>query len=353
MGIIMENQIVKIEDISIENAPAIYIEDGLKTFISAARQEVSEVPDLSTNKGRKRVASQAAKVSSSKKAVETVGRAYLKKLKSQPKIIEKELREFIFEMDKLRDETRQPLTEWETEEAQKSAKEAADAEAKRLAEKKESDHEISLLMNDKFDRDAKEAVEEAARVEKVRIEYEAEIKREAAAKAERETREALEREAKAKQEAIDYKWLLLLNHAHRDNDKFDSDKRAVQETIETEIRAEADRKAALVLRLALEQQAMLNEAYLLNDVHNAKIQAKIDSDNAVEQARLSEISKQEELAKKEREDQENREADKKHIGSIRTQAKESLIKLGLSTDIAKKVVLAISNNQITNVTINY
>ena len=90
---------------------------GLKQFIDLVKGEIEgEVPDLTTRKGRERIASLAAKVSKSKTAVEKPGRDYLRRLKEMPKVVEAELREFVTKMDTLRDETRRPLTEWEAAE---------------------------------------------------------------------------------------------------------------------------------------------------------------------------------------------------------------------------------------------
>ena len=109
-----QQQVIKIDDISEENAPAIYVAGGLGQFFDAVAAEVTaEVPDLTTRKGRERIASLAAKVSKSKTAVEKPGRDYLKRLKEMPKVVEAELREFVNKMDALRDATRQPLTDWE------------------------------------------------------------------------------------------------------------------------------------------------------------------------------------------------------------------------------------------------
>lgn len=109
-----QQQVIKIDDISEENAPAIYVAGGLGQFFDAVAAEVTaEVPDLTTRKGRERIASLAAKVSKSKTAVEKPGRDYLKRLKEMPKVVEAELRDFVNKMDALRDATRQPLTDWE------------------------------------------------------------------------------------------------------------------------------------------------------------------------------------------------------------------------------------------------
>lgn len=112
-----ENQeVALIEEITEANAPAIYGHSGLDQFYEKVKAQVcGEVPDLTTEKGRKRIASLSGKVSSSKTAVEKPGREYLKRLKDLPKTIEKELREFVDKMDSLRDEVRRPLTEWDAE----------------------------------------------------------------------------------------------------------------------------------------------------------------------------------------------------------------------------------------------
>jgi len=100
-------------EIKPEQAPALYVPNGLSAYLDEIRNSVNEVPDLSTAKGRARVASLAAQVSRSKTAIEKPGRDYLKRLKELPKEVEAELRRFVCECDAIRDETRRPLTEWE------------------------------------------------------------------------------------------------------------------------------------------------------------------------------------------------------------------------------------------------
>lgn len=110
----MSNLPIAIEAISLENAPSIYKADGLTPFLAHIKEQVSgEVPDLTTKKGRDRIASLSSQVSRSKTAVEKPGREYLKHLKELPKTIEAELREFVNACDALRDEIRKPLTDWE------------------------------------------------------------------------------------------------------------------------------------------------------------------------------------------------------------------------------------------------
>lgn len=109
-------------EIKPDQAPSLYVTNGLDKFLDQIRQAVNEVPDLSTVKGRARVASLAAQVSRSKSAVEKPGRDYLRQLKEAVKPAEAELRRFVTECDTLRDEVRRPLNEWEqAEDARKQA----------------------------------------------------------------------------------------------------------------------------------------------------------------------------------------------------------------------------------------
>ena len=154
-------------EIKPEQAPVLYVSGGLDAYLEQIRQAVNEVPDLSTKKGRDRVASLAAQVSRSKTAIEKPGREYLKRLKEAVRPAEAEIKRFVDACDELRDSTRRPLTEWEAEQERIKAEEAMNAlhaEALemneefdlQLADQIEADHEMALLMNDKFDRDREE-----------------------------------------------------------------------------------------------------------------------------------------------------------------------------------------------------
>ncbi len=225
-------------EVTPDQAPALYIPNGLDAYLEQIRHAVNEVPDLTTKKGRDRVASLAASVSRSKTAIEKPGREYLKRLKEAVKPAEAEIKRFVDACDALRDATRLPLTEWEAEQERIKAEEEMNAwhtEAlemndefdRQLAARRESDHEMALLMNDAFDRDReekrrlaeqaqrdreelikREAAEQAKRdaEEKHRAEMEAAARREAEARAateraEREAREAQERTARLADEA--------------------------------------------------------------------------------------------------------------------------------------------------------
>jgi len=201
-------------EIKPEQAPTLYVANGLDAYLDQIRELAAEVPDVTTKKGRDRIGSLARMVGSSKKAIEEPGRAYLKQLKEAVKPAEEELRRFTRECDTIRDKILAPRTEWDAEQDRIAAEEqmnAWHAEAlemnaahdKAAAEKFESDHELALLMNKDFDREREEARAEA---ERQRIAHEDEIKRDRIAneqRLEREKLEAIEEEQRKAREQAD------------------------------------------------------------------------------------------------------------------------------------------------------
>ena len=240
-------------EIKPEQAPVLYAPNGLEDYLKQIRQQVNEVPDLSTAKGRARVASLAAQVSRSKTAIEKPGRDYLKRLKELPKEVEAELRRFVTECDTIRDETRRPLTEWEAEQERIKKEEEAKRKAEDDRKLFEADHEMALLMNEKFDRDAAEAKAEA---ERQRISHEEELKRQAAEQAKREAAEAAQREIDAAA-ARERDALLAKERAEREAK--DAADLAERNRIAAEQKAEADKKAAAEKAERDKQEAIAEE----------------------------------------------------------------------------------------------
>lgn len=90
--------------------------EAMESILNEVKEKVgSIVPDLSTDKGRKEIASLAHKVSKSKVMIDDLGKEYASDLKGKIKVIDgarKHAREFL---EDLRDQVRKPLTEWEEE----------------------------------------------------------------------------------------------------------------------------------------------------------------------------------------------------------------------------------------------
>ncbi|WP_323100468.1 hypothetical protein [Klebsiella variicola] len=323
MSEIMDLTVIEIKP---EQAPALYRAGGLDAYLEQIRQAVNEVPDLTTKKGRDRVASLAAQVSRSKTAIEKPGREYLKRLKEAVRPAEAEIKRFVDACDELRDATRKPLTEWEAEQERIKAEEAMNAlhaEAlamneefdRQLAARIESDHEMALLMNDAFDR---EQADKAAEAERQRIAHEEEIKRLAAAAAAREVEQRAQRE---REEA-----------AHREAVLKAQAEQAERDRIAAEQKAEADKKAAV----EAERRKAQEEADRIRREAEQR-----------EQARLAE-------EKRKADEQARREADVKHRKAVGVEVVKALMaNTSLTRDQAIEVLTAVKDGHIPHTGISY
>lgn len=313
-------------EIKPEQAPVLYVAGGLDAYLEQIRQAVNEVPDLSTKKGRDRVASLAAQVSRSKTAIEKPGREYLKRLKEAVRPAEAEIKRFVDACDELRDATRRPLTEWEAEQERIKAEEAAKIKADDDRKKFESDHEIALLMNDKHDR---EVAEKKAEAERQRVAHEEELKRQAAEQAKREAEQKaaadLAAAKKREEDAIAAKAQaeLLAKQAKE---------RAEQEAKDAAAKAEAEKKAAI----EAEQRKAQEEADRIKREAEAK-----------EAARLAE-------EKRIADEKAKREADVKHRKVVGTEIVNALTaNTSISRDQAIEVLKALMDGLVPRTQINY
>lgn len=334
MSEIMDLTVIEIKP---EQAPTLYRAGGLDAYLEQIRQAVNEVPDLTTKKGRDRVASLAAQVSRSKTAIEKPGREYLKRLKEAVRPAEAEIKRFVDACDELRDATRKPLTEWEAEQERIKAEEAMNAlhaEAlemnikfdQELAAKFEADHEMALLMDKDIDR---ERADKAAEAERQRIAREEEIKRQAEEKAKREAAEKAQREIDAA--------------AAREREAILAKERAERERIEAQQQAEREQREAAE-RAEREKQAAVEAERRKAQEEADRIRREAEQR---EQVRLAEEKrKADELAR--------READVNHRKAIGTDIVKALqANTTLTRDQAIEVLAAIKDGKIPHTGISY
>lgn len=382
-----QQQVITIDDISADNAPAIYVAGGLGQFFDAVKAEVTgEVPDLTTRKGRERIASLAATVSKSKAAVEKPGRDYLRRLKEMPKVVEAELRDFVTKMDNLRDSTRQPLTDWENaDQARKDrhvdgidsmkdmalfgatppasvvARVIADLEAieindgweEFLAEAAQvKDQTLAKLRTLHAERTQYEA--EQAELTRLRAEAEAQAQRdrdaEIARVAAEQARIQAEQQAQAEREAAARREQDLLDQAaaaQRATEQAarDAEAAAERQRLQLELQAEQARTAAAQAeanRVAAEQRAEQERAAAVRR-----------QEQAVEQARQNELARQAAAVAFELEQAQAREADEAHRRAINRAALDAFIAGGMPEECAKQAVKLIAQRKIPAVTISY
>ena len=316
---------ITVIEIKPEQAPVLYVAGGLDAYLEQIRQAVNEVPDLSTKKGRDRVASLAAQVSRSKTAIEKPGREYLKRLKEAVRPAEAEIKRFVDACDELRDATRRPLTEWEAEQERIKAEEAMNAlHAEALvmneefdlqrAAQIEADHEMALLMNDKFDREREEQRRQAEQAQRERDER---LKQEAAEQARRdaEAKHKAELDAAARREA---------------------DEKARADAAERKRKEDADRAER-------EKQDAIAEE---------KRKAQEEADRIKREAEAKEKARQAEEQRK-AEEEARRAADKEHRRTVNRRVIADLIAQGIPEEFAQKALLAIAGGKVQDAHIKY
>lgn len=300
--------------------------DQIEEILQKVEREVmSFVPDVSTVKGRKEIASLAYRVSQTKSYLDGLGKDLVAELKEVPKLIDANRKAVRDRLDALRDKARQPVTDWEVEQDRIKAEEEARIAAEKLAAQIESDHEIALLLNDKFDRDAAEAKAEA---ERQRAAHEEEIRRQAAEQARIEAEQAAqrEREAAAKREA----------DLQAAKEKAEADAKAAQERAEREAR-EAQERAERQAQEARERAEREKQAAIEAEQRKAR---------EAEAARLAE-------EKRIADEAAARAADVAHRKAVNNKALADLVAVGLTEELARTVITAIAKGEVTAIRITY
>lgn len=94
--------------------PVLFAAGGTREICALIEREARAlVPDITTQPGRNAIASMAAKIARSKTYLDNLGKLYVDELKELPKQVDAERRAMRNRLDGLKDEIRQPLTEWE------------------------------------------------------------------------------------------------------------------------------------------------------------------------------------------------------------------------------------------------
>ncbi|WFZ28121.1 hypothetical protein [Citrobacter portucalensis] len=301
--------------------------DQIEEILAKVEREVmSFVPDVTTAKGRKEIASLAYRVSQTKSYLDGLGKDLVADLKEIPKLIDANRKTVRDRLDALRDKARQPFTEWEEEQERIKAEEQARIKAEEDRKRFESDHEIALLMNEKHDREAKEKAEES---ERQRIAHEEELKRQAAEQAKREAEEKAAAElAAAKKREED----AIAARAQAELLAKQAKERAEQEAKDAAAKAEAEKKAAI----EAEQRKAQEEADRIKREAEAKEAARL-----AEEKRISD-----EKAK--------READVKHRKAVGTEIVNALTaNTSISREQAIEVLKALMDGLVPRTQINY
>lgn len=350
-------------------------ENGVDVLFEQLANEVrAEVPDLTTKKGRDRIASLAYKVSKSKGVVDEHGKELVSAEKARLALIDADRKKWRDKCDALRDEIRKPLTDWENEEKQRIETHESNIALMQCLANVDGLHSdlIKLRLQEaeniaigdewqEFANNAaiaKDATIKALKTSLVaRLHYEAEQ-----AELERLRQEAIERER------LERERLIAENAARQAKEEAERLARAEFERTER-ARIEAENKQAQLLRdaeLAKQreldaiekakreaEQAKLREQAAIDAAKEAAKRAEIEKAQAIENEKNRAIAQS--LREKQQQEAEDsaRLANVNHRKKINNETLKSFVDNGVSEDCAKSVMVLIAKGLIKNVAIKY
>lgn len=337
----------------------IFQEGGADPIIDRIEREArSVVYDISTQKGRKQIASMAYEIARSKTLLDEMGKDLGDDLRKQKDAIDAERRTVRARLDALKDEIRKPLTDWENaEKARISAHENAIDLLQALAVYDPSltstgiAARIEVIKNHRrewqeFEMRAnttKQAaltiLEEAFADTKDKEDRNAELERLLKEKADREQKE---REDKIAADAAE--------QARKDAEhKAELAAKAVKDAADAEIaRLQKEKDDADARAKKAEEDCIAAAEKAENDRIAAEVRAKAAADAAANAERnriASEVAAQ-----------AKRNADNEHRAKINREARDDIMAAlddGYSEEDAQKIIIAIAQGNIRNVKITY
>lgn len=361
------NELIKLDDI---NPTDLFssndaVQDLLQKLDTSAR---SIVPDLSTMKGQKEIATLARKVSRSKTYIDGLGKDLVSGIKQQAKEIDVRRKTIRDTLDTLKLDVRRPLTEKE------------EIENKRVAHLNESFSLLeAVLLNIPASLDidslefirtqyteiasrdwAEKKVEAIAIGERITTAYEAKKAQLEEAKRLAEENDRLKKVAqelmqKQREERIasDAAEQARITEENRVHAAREAEQLKLREAEEAKLQAERD--AIEAQRREIEQakeadrQKMVASEKAAKDAMEAekRHQEQLESAAQVERDRVAEAKRKEEAEAK------ARAADKANRAKINNRAVECMVKGGVSVTAAKKAVTLIAQGQVDHVAITY
>ena len=353
------NTEVTTEVTTLPSLPAAYTAESLEDLFAKVKAEVeAHVPDIETVEGRKHIKALAAKISSSKTAIDKPLRDYLREIKSLPKVVEKNARESVERFDALRDATLKPLND---------AQEHQDAIIARM------DEIVRLCSQDGLHSNVVRLLAYEVAAVDVETTFWPELIKKAKASVEgamSATNATLNRLIESEKQAAELERLRkeAEENAQRERDRLIAEeaarkaqeeerRRAEQRILDERNKAEQDRlaklkaeqdKAEAEQRLAAQQEKAKRDAELAEQ--QAKERERIAAENAKRQA-----EEQQALAlQHQKEEEERRAADKAHRVAINRAALADLIaQASLTEEQAKAVITAVAKGLVANMKVIY
>ncbi|WEA31670.1 MULTISPECIES: hypothetical protein [Aeromonas] len=352
-----QTQLVVIEPTT---AVALFTEgQGVAELLADIRQKASSlVPDVTTAKGRKEIASVAHAVARTKTYLDGLGKEQTDKFKEIPKRIDANRKQIRDTLDDLKDEVRAPLTQYEAaEEARVAALQSRLARLNELGSPASIEiaaADLQVMLNEVEQNALDDTWQELLPQATVAKELAAKRLGEALAARQKYEAEQAEleqlRQKQAEQDRIDRERLIAEQAAEQARREEENRQRLEREAAQH--REQEAQRQAQVAQQAAEQARRDSEAAEL-----ARQQAEANAARQAEEAatRAAEQERQRielEQARKQQED-ERRAADMEHRRTINNAILMDLMGLGIEEGKAINLIKHIANNKIAHLTINY
>jgi hypothetical protein len=338
-----DKQLVKVNDKEM-TVKEVFTTETMDTIIDRLEKEAAQfVGDVSSKAGRKEIAAFSRKFSTTKSTIDKAGLEYARELKSLPKKIDAERKRLKDACDRLRDQTRSPLTEYE------NIRKRIDESIGRLMQKVRMHEEgseciavdietILSINTDKIVEDKREqyisAVDQALSAQFGFL---------FAAIQDENDREELDRLRKEKE-------------AREAEEKRQADIKAAEARAkkEAEEKAETERLRAIASKEKAEREAERAR----EDAERAKKEEKERADREIAAAKREAEEKEnarvkaEARAKKEAEDEKKkREADEELRDKTIINIARSLAATGITAGQARKIAVMLINNEVPHTTV--
>lgn len=370
-----QTQLVVIEPTT---AVALFTEgQGVAELLADIRQKASSlVPDVTTVKGRKEIASIAYAVAKTKTYLDGIGKELTDQYKEIPKRIDANRKTLRDTLDTLKDEVRAPLTQYEeAEEARVAALQSRLARLNELGssasiEIAAADLQVMLqeVEQNAMDDSWQELMPQAT------VAKELATKRLGEALAARQKYEAEQaeleqlRQKQAEQDRIDRERLIAEQAAEQARLQEENRQRLEREAAQH--REQEAQRQAQVARQAAEQARRDSEAAELarqqaehRRIAEAELaeqrrleaaeQARIDAEQAAKVAAEQERQRIAQEQARQREEEQRRAADVEHRRTINNAILMDLMGLGIEEDKAIHLIKQIAGNKIEHLSINY
>ena len=350
-------QLVVIEPTS---AVALFTEgEGVEAMLADIRkQATSLVPDLSTAKGRKEIASIAFSVAKTKTYLDGCGKELTDKYKEIPKRIDANRKLIRDYLDALKDEVRAPLTQYEAaEEARVAALQSRLARLNELgsyASIEIAAADLQVMLNEVEQNALDDTWQELLPQATVAKELAAKRLGEALAARQKYEAEQAEleqlRQKQAEQDRIDRERLIAEQAAEQARREEENRQRLEREAAQHR-EQEAQRQAQVAQQAAEQARRDAEAAELARQQAeaNAARQAEEAAARAAEQERQRIADEQRQKAAEDA----ARAADMEHRRTINNAILMDLMGLGIDEGKAINLIKHIANNKIAHLTINY